>query len=234
MAEVASPHEPPTSHVSQTPHVPGEPHLMHHFDDMEQQREAATLGMWVFLITEVLFFGGLFTSDMIYRVWYPTTFGIASRQLNIYSGAGMTVVLITSSLTMAMAVHAAAHGRRNRIIGFLCLTLLLGVIFVGLKGMEYYHEYLDGHIPGAGFRIEGADRSNAQIFFSLYFIMTGLHALHMFIGFGILLTMIYLAWRNYFSEKWHTPVEVAGLYWHFVDIIWIFLFPLLYLIDRHR
>ncbi len=208
--------------------------LAHQFDNLDQQQEAATLGMWVFLVTEVLFFGGLFASYMVYRVWYPTTFGLASRQLNVYSGAGMTVVLITSSLTMAMAVHAAAHGRRNRIIGFLLLTLLLGIIFVGLKGMEYYHEYLDHHIPGAGFRIEGADWSNAQIFFSLYFIMTGLHALHMFIGFGIILTMIYMAWRNYFSEKWHTPIEVSGLYWHFVDIIWIFLFPLLYLVDRHR
>lgn len=234
MPDVASPQEPPTSHVSQTPHVPGEPHLMHHFDDMEQQRETATLGMWVFLVTEVLFFGGLFAAYMIYRVWYPTTFGVASRQLNIYSGAGMTVVLITSSLTMAMAVHAAAQGLRRRIMGFLGLTLFLGIVFVALKGMEYYHEYLEHHIPGHGFQIVGADPNHAQIFFSLYFIMTGLHALHMFIGFGLLLTMMYMAWRNYFSAKWHTPVEVAGLYWHFVDIIWIFLFPLLYLVDRHR
>jgi cytochrome c oxidase subunit 3 len=231
---VASPHEPPTSQATQTPHAPVEPRLMHHFDDMEQQREASTLGMWVFLVTEVLFFGGLFTAYMVYRVWYPTTFGVASRQLNIYSGAGMTVVLITSSLTMAMAVHAAARGRRGRIVGFLGLTLMLGVTFVGLKFMEYYHEYLDHHIPGHGFQIEGADPNNAQIFFSLYFTMTGLHALHMLIGFGIIITMMVMAWRNYFSERWHTPVEISGLYWHFVDIIWIFLFPLLYLIDRHR
>ncbi len=234
MAEVASPHEPPTSHVSQTPHAPREPHLMEQFDDMEQQRETATLGMWVFLVTEVLFFGGLFTAYMIYRVWYPATFGVASRQLHLYSGAAMTVVLITSSLTMAMAVQAASYGRRRRIIAFLALTLLLGIVFVVMKGAEYYHEYLSHHIPGHDFRIEGADPNNAQIFFSLYFVMTGLHALHMFIGFGVILTMIYMAWRNYFSAKWHTPVEVAGLYWHFVDIIWIFLFPLLYLIDRHR
>ncbi len=234
MAEVASRQQPPGPSASATPHVPHEPHLMEQFDDMEQQRETATLGMWVFLVTEVLFFGGLFASYMIYRVWYPTTFGVASRQLNIYSGAGMTVVLITSSLTMALAVNAAANGLRRRIMGFLGLTLVLGIVFVLLKGMEYYHEYLEHHIPGHEFRIEGADPNNAQIFFSLYFMMTGLHALHMFIGFGIILTMMYLAWRNYFSEKWHTPIEVAGLYWHFVDIIWIFLFPLLYLVDRHR
>ncbi|MGE5359031.1 MAG: cytochrome c oxidase subunit 3 family protein [Bacteroidales bacterium] len=237
MADVATPerHRQPTDPaVNQVHALEHEPHLMHHFDDMGQQREAATLGMWVFLITEVLFFGGLFTAYMVYRVWYPSTFGIASRELSIWSGSMMTVVLITSSLTMAMAVHAAALGKRTHIVGFLGLTLVLGIVFVAMKFMEYYHEYLSHHIPGHGFQIEGADPNNAQIFFSLYFTMTGLHALHMFIGFGIILTMMWMAWRNYFSERWHTPVEVAGLYWHFVDIIWIFLFPLLYLIDRHK
>ena len=227
MPEAALPHESPGHGGAH------DPNLAHHFDDLEQQREAASLGMWVFLVTELLFFGGLFAAYMVYRVWYPATFGAASRALNVYSGAGMTVVLITSSLTMAMAVHGAAEGKRTRVLAFLALTLVLGIAFVSLKFLEYHHEYLDHHIPGPGFSFEGADPANAQIFFSLYFTMTGLHALHMFIGFGIILTMMWMTWRNAFSRTWHTPVDIAGLYWHFVDIIWIFLFPLLYLIDRH-
>jgi cytochrome c oxidase subunit 3 len=209
------------------------PALMHHFDDLDQQREAAALGMWVFLATEVLFFGGLFAAYLIYRVWYPAAFGEASRSLDIYLGTVNTAILITSSLTMAMAVHAAALGRRTALLGFLVLTMVFGAAFLGIKGIEYYQKFVEHHIPGPGFQFDGRDPIHAQIFFSLYFMMTGLHALHMIIGMGLMLVMLVMAWRRMFSPEWHTPVEISGLYWHFVDIVWIFLFPLLYLVDRH-
>jgi cytochrome c oxidase subunit 3 len=211
------------------------PHaLAHHFDDLDQQRQAASLGMWVFLATEVLFFGGMFATYLIYRIWYPDTFGEASRQLDVVLGSVNTAVLITSSLTMAMAVHAAATDRRRALMGFIVLTMILGTVFLGIKGYEYYQKYVEHLIPGSAFRFEHGDPLHAQIFFSLYFMMTGLHALHMVIGLGILTVMLGMAWAGKFSRQWHTPMEVSGLYWHFVDIIWIFLFPLLYLVDRHH
>ncbi len=211
-----------------------EPELKHHFDDMAQQREAATLGMWMFLATEVLFFGGLFASYMIYRVWYPSTFGEASRTLDITLGTVNTMVLITSSLTMALAVHAAATDRRRSTMLFLVMTMALGAVFLGIKGVEYYRKFAEHHVPGLGFHFEGQAPERAQLFFSLYFAMTGLHAVHMIVGVGILSVILYMARRGAFSSRWHTPVEISGLYWHFVDIIWIFLFPLLYLVDRHK
>ncbi len=211
-----------------------EPELKHHFDDMGQQHEAATLGMWLFLATEVLFFGGLFAAYMLYRVWYPGTFGEASRTLDITLGTVNTMVLITSSLTMALAVHAAATDERRGTMIFLVLTMVLGAVFLGIKGVEYYSKFVEHHVPGPGFHFEGQAPERAQLFFSLYFAMTGLHALHMIIGFGILSVILYMTWRGAFSSRWHTPVEITGLYWHFVDIIWIFLFPLLYLVDRHK
>jgi len=211
-----------------------EPALKHHFDDLDQQHEAATLGMWLFLATEVLFFGGLFTAYMLYRVWYPETFGAASRTLDIMFGSINTIVLITSSLTMALAVHAAATDERRRLLGFLALTMLLGAVFLGIKGIEYYQKFEEHHIPGFGFHFEGTAPERANLFFSLYFAMTGLHALHMIIGLGLMTVMLVMACRGRFTARWHTPIEMSGLYWHFVDIIWIFLFPLLYLVDRHR
>ncbi len=209
------------------------PALMHHFDDLEQQKEAASLGMWVFLATEVLFFGGLFASYMVYRIWYPDVFGEASRHLDMTLGAVNTMVLIMSSLTMAMAVRSAALGRRQALMLMLVATMVLGAVFLGIKGFEYYQKWAEHLIPGPGFRFEHGDPMHAQIFYSLYFAMTGLHATHMIIGFGILSTILFMAWRGRFTPEWHTPVEVSGLYWHFVDIVWIFLFPLLYLVDRH-
>jgi cytochrome c oxidase subunit 3 len=207
--------------------------LKHHFADLEQQREAATLGMWVFLATEVLFFGGLFAAYLIYRVWYPTTFGEASRDLNLVLGATNTTVLITSSLTMAMAVYSSAMGRRAPMILFLGLTMVLGAVFLAIKGVEYYQKFVEHLVPGPNFRF-AQDAPHAQIFFSLYFALTGLHALHMVVGLGILTVILIMAARGRFTREWNTPVEISGLYWHFVDVIWIFLFPLLYLIDRHR
>ena len=213
---------------------PHDPRLQHQFDDAGQQRETATLGMWLFLGTEVMFFGGLFAAYMIYRVWYPETFGQASRTLDITLGATNTLVLITSSLFMALAVRAAATDRRRQLMVLLAITMMLGLVFLGIKGFEYYQKYLEHHIPGMGFHFEGTAPARANLFFSLYFAMTGLHALHMIIGLGVLTVIFVMAAQRKFSAEWHTPVELGGLYWHFVDIIWIFLFPLLYLVDRHR
>jgi len=143
-------------------------------------------------------------------------------------------VLITSSLTMALAVHSAQTGQRKLIMIFLVATMLLGAVFLGIKSVEYYHKFVEHHVPGPGFQFEEKEYvRHAQIFFSLYFAMTGLHALHMIIGLGIMTVIAVMAWRNTFDEEYYTPVEVAGLYWHFVDIVWIFLFPLLYLIGGH-
>src|SRR4051812_507030 len=212
-------------------HVPG---LAHHFDNLEQQAEATTLGMWVFLVTEVLFFGGLFTVYTVYRGWYPDAFAAASRELDVTLGAINTAVLITSSLTMALAVHSAQTGRRTLVMLFLIATMVLGGVFLGIKSVEYYHKFVEHHIPGPQFQFaEKEFAKNAQLFFSLYFMMTGLHALHMLIGFGIMLWMLWWTYRGTITADYYSPIEISGLYWHFVDIVWIYLFPLLYLLGRH-
>ena len=209
------------------------PALAHHFDDLDQQREAATLGMWTFLVTEILFFGGLFTVYMVYRYWYPAAFAAASHELVIWAGATNTAVLITSSLTMALAVHAAQTGNRKLLVTLLIATIVLGCCFLGIKAFEYYTEWVEHHVPGLNYDFEPEYYRNAQIFFSLYFLMTGLHAVHMIIGIGIMLFMLWWSVRGVINEEYYNPIEIAGLYWHFVDIVWIFLFPLLYLIGRH-
>jgi len=217
--------------------------LKHHFADLDQQRETSTFGMWLFLVTEIMFFGGMFCAYLVYRVLYFNSFGAASTTLSIQLGTTNTAVLICSSLTMAMAVHAAATGHRKAIILFLVLTLLLGGVFIGIKGVEYYDKFQERHVPGPNFNfvLEGAEAKHfqhvdphaAEIYFSLYFCMTGLHALHMLIGFGLITWLIIAATRGKFTPEYYSPVELVGLYWHFVDIVWIFLFPLLYLISRH-
>jgi cytochrome c oxidase subunit III len=209
------------------------PALAHHFDNLAQQREASTLGMWVFLITEVLFFGGLFLTYMIYRSSYPEAFAVASRELDVTLGTINTAVLIGSSLTMALAVHAAEVGGRKLLMVFLLATMALGVVFLGIKGFEYYEKFHEHHIPGPAFEFEAEYFRHAQIFFSLYFLMTGLHAIHMIIGLGIMAWMLLWAWNGTITQEYSSPIEISGLYWHFVDIVWIFLFPLLYLIGRH-
>jgi cytochrome c oxidase subunit 3 len=206
------------------------------FDTAEQQKDASTLGMWVFLITEIMFFGGMFLAYTYYRSMYPEIFAVASTSLNVYIGAANTVVLLCSSLTMVLAVRASQLGDKKGIVLFLILTLILGGVFLGVKAYEWHEKFVEHHIPGLGFHLEGIPDSaqgHAQLFFSLYFAMTGLHALHMVIGVGILLTLIVWAHRGRYSADYMTPVDLAGLYWHFVDIIWIYLFPLLYLISRH-
>jgi cytochrome c oxidase subunit 3 len=207
--------------------------LAHHFDSLAQQSEATTLGMWVFLVTEVLFFGGLFATYLVYRSQYPDAFAAASHELDVTLGTINTVVLITSSLTMALAVHAAQLGQRKLLMTFLILTMILGGAFLGIKSVEYYHKFAEHHIPGPGFQFEKEYVQHAQLFFSLYFVMTGLHALHMIIGIGIMLVMLWWSWNGTITEEYSSPIEISGLYWHFVDIVWIFLFPLLYLIGRH-
>jgi cytochrome c oxidase subunit 3 len=226
LAAHAGPHGHPPSHGA---HHPAQ---QHHFDTLEQQHEASTLGMWLFLVTEVLFFGGLFTCYLIYRVWYPEAWSEGSLELDIMLGGINTVVLIASSLTMALAVRAAQTGFPKATVNWLVATMVLGLTFLVIKFFEYEHKFELNHVPGANFTFEGPHAAQVEIFLSLYFAMTGLHALHMVIGFGLLSVIAWMAYKRRFSPEWYTPVEMSGLYWHFVDIVWIFLFPLLYLVDR--
>lgn len=210
------------------------PALREQFDSVEQQKDASTLGMWVFLITEIMFFGGMFLAYSVYRNFYPTVFGVASSSLNAIIGAANTAILLCSSFTMVLAVRSAQLGRRQALILFLVLTLILGIAFLGVKGYEWNEKFVEHHVPGPTFHLEGTNlQGPAQLFFSLYFAMTGLHALHMIVGVGILTWLLIQSYKGKFTASYMTPVDIAGLYWHFVDIIWIFLFPLLYLIDRH-
>ena len=199
---------------------------------MEQQQEAATLGMWVFLVTEIMFFGGLFMAYLLYRVWYPEAWSEGSEELDIVLGGLNTVVLISSSLTMAMAVRSAQTGRQRATVRWLLITMVFGLTFLVVKFFEYKHKYELNHIPGANFSFDSPHEAQVEIFLSLYFAMTGLHALHMIIGIVLLSIIAWMAAKHRFSPEWYTPVEMSGLYWHFVDIVWIFLFPLLYLVDR--
>ena len=208
--------------------------VAHQFDDAEQQRSAASLGMWTFLAQEILFFGGAFCVYVVYRSLYPESFAHASHHLDVRLGTFNTAVLIASSLTMALAVHAAQTSRRGRTIAaWLVATLGLGSVFLVVKGYEYAHKFHEHLVPGPSFSFPGTDAPRAQLFFSLYFALTGLHALHMVIGIGLLVWLIRGALRERFDASYYAPVENMGLYWHFVDIVWVFLFPLLYLIGRH-
>ena len=277
------------------------PRQQHHFDTMGHQYEASSLGMWVFLVQEVMFFGGLFVAYLVYRNMYYTAFGTASESLNIDLGLFNTIVLIGSSLTMALAVNAAQMGKRGLLVLYIFATMVLGTVFLGVKAIEYTQKWEFREIPGANFCFDPAGapcrgtrdhkeelssilkrwshgdigptvqvasthetaehgegqeagggyaehpqtRTNegaserersmkgAEIYFSLYFAMTGMHALHMVIGMGIMVWLLINAMRGVYSQIYFTPIENFGLYWHFVDIIWIYLFPLLYLINRH-
>jgi len=252
-------------------HAAHHPALQHHFDTMAQQKEAAVVGMWVFLLTEILFFGGLFAAYMVYRIWYFDAFAEASRSLSLFWGGLNTAVLIGSSLTMAMAVRCAQTNKRSATVNWLILTMILGTVFLGVKVIEYADKFEHHHVPGYNYQWAAAHPSTSlgagenyqwaaahpstalgagephrelslnadqlqlttQIYFSLYFTMTGLHAIHMIIGIGIMLVITWMAYKGRFDEQYYTPVEMTGLYWHFVDIVWIFLFPLLYLVERH-
>jgi cytochrome c oxidase subunit 3 len=245
--------------------------LVHQFEDLYQQKSAAVLGMWAFLGTEVMFFGGLIATYIVYRFTSPDVWGAASHYgLNVTLGTINTVVLLTSSLAMALAVHAGATGERLRQVRFLELTLGLGLLFMAIKAYEYREEYLENLIPGPGFsthalhlpeepapaaesaahRRESATtlrtasilsvtpvqfvHQRAQLFFVFYFFMTGLHLLHMIIGVGLVSWVLLLARRGRFTAEYHIPLEIVGLYWHFIDIVWVFLYPLLYLVAIHK
>jgi cytochrome c oxidase subunit 3 len=235
------------------------PELRHHFADVEQQRNAASLGMWWFLGTEIMFFGGMFCAYLVYRRWYFPVFAAASRSLSLPIGTFNTTVLICSSLTVAMSVRAAQLGNRKLQVKMLLLTLLFGLAFLGIKTKEWGDKYKEHHIPTfAEFNVHDLIEENQQLFglhklqndpvklrekeaeiqqhsklfFSLYFALTGMHAIHMIVGVGIFICITWMAYKGRFTPEYHTPLEIAGLYWHFVDIVWIYLFPLLYLIDR--
>ena len=236
MSDAPSAYQPPpvAIHPAGHGHTPHHPYLQHHFDDMGQQAEASTLGMWVFLVTEIMFFGGLFMAYLVYRHASPMGFQEASHHLNLYWGAANTVILIVSSLTMALAVRAAQTSQPAKTqVFWLVSTMILGAAFLGIKAIEYTDKFTHHTVPGPFFQWDGLYPKPAEQFYSLYFAMTGLHALHMVIGLGIMAVITYMARRKTFDSEYYTPVEVAGLYWHFVDIVWIFLFPLLYLIGRH-
>ncbi|HEX9983571.1 MAG TPA: cytochrome c oxidase subunit 3 family protein [Thermoanaerobaculia bacterium] len=216
-------------------HAHHHPFLQHHFEDLGQQHEASTLGMWMFLATEIMFFGGFFAAYTIYRVMYPEAWSLGAHHQNWFVGTLNTIVLIGSSLTMALSVWAAQTNRRMLTVWMLILTLILGTVFLGVKGFEYHEHISEGLFPGQQ-TFTHVEHSNpaatpqVQLFMVFYFGMTGMHALHMIIGAGLLIWFIWRAWRGDFGEEYYSPVEVMGLYWHFVDIVWIFLFPLLYLI----
>ena len=263
----------------------------HQFDDVAQQKDAATLGMWSFLATEVLFFGALFTCYVVFRFRYPVMWDIGSHMLDVKMGFINTLILLTSSLTMALGVHAAQTGKNKLLTLFLVLTMALAGGFLVVKTFEYHHKFEEGVIPGRYFQVpaeewekekgtvkpnpagpveafpaeeatadpmgpygtapkEGVETTpraplqptaqttddvrKLQLFFALYFCMTGLHAIHVIVGIGLIGSLVFLNWKGWFSPDYNTPVEMIGLYWHFVDIVWVFLFPLLYLMDRSQ
>jgi cytochrome c oxidase subunit 3 len=224
--------------------VDDEPILSHQFDDVDQQTEASTLGMWVFLATEVMFFGGLLTAYAVYRATAPREVALASEELNVLLGCINTVVLLGSSLTMAMAVRASALRAQRELVMWLVMTMALGTAFLGIKAVEWTADYHEHLIPGLNFQVpekdralverEGLNPGKMELFFVLYFFMTGLHAIHLIIGIVLVGIMAYLSWRGWFSGGGSTQIEVTGLYWHFIDIVWVFLYPLLYLIDVHK
>lgn len=207
------------------------PIVAEQFEDAQQQAEAAHLGMWTFIATEILFFGGLFLAYTVYRHFYFDAFVAGSRHTDLFFGTLNSIILLTSSFTMALAVHAAKENRRRAIPFFLLLTIFFGLAFLVVKGFEYHKDIVDQLVPGAHFNPQLPPA--AQIFFWLYWTMTGLHGLHICIGLGLLFVMWLRTRRGQFSSTYHTPVELTGLYWHFVDIVWLFLYPLLYLVQRH-
>jgi cytochrome c oxidase subunit 3 len=205
-------------------------YVAHHFPNLAQQEHAARLGMWLFLATELLLFGGLFTAYSVYRYLYPETFAEASRHLSVTLGTVNTVVLITSSLTAALA-HHFAHARRGRAAAFvLLLTLAMAAAFLVIKGFEWHEDFQEGLLPGRYFSNKELTGPGAPMFFVVYFLLTGLHGVHVLIGMATLGVLMVLCWRGRYDHGYYTPVELGVMYWHLVDLVWIFLYPLLYLI----
>ena len=218
--------------MSETEIVTAAQSLRHHFSDLEQQREASTMGMWVFLITEIMFFGGMFTAYLVYRFEYYNAWLEGSQHMEFWFGTVNTAVLICSSLTMALAVRAAQLGQKKILVWMLLITILFGIGFMGIKAVEYHNHWVNHEFPSSSFRFEGTDPTHVEMFFILYFTMTGFHALHVLIGLGAVAFIAYFAAKGRYTAEYHNPVENVGLYWHFVDLVWIYLYPLLYLISR--
>jgi cytochrome c oxidase subunit 3 len=230
-----------------------EPILEVQFDDLEQQHQSSIIGMWLFLATEVLFFGGLITAYVVYRATSPREISMASAHMAVWLGFFNTIILLGSSLTMAMAVRASQLHQIRELVLYLVATMVLGAGFLGVKAIEYHEEYVEHLIPGWNFRVheggEGHGEGHAndreiiekeqlnpgryEMFFVLYFFMTGLHAIHLIVGIGLVGIMAYLSHHRWFSGGGATQIEVTGLYWHFIDIVWVFLYPMLYLINVH-
>jgi cytochrome c oxidase subunit III len=216
--------------------------VQHQFNNLEQQRESTTMAMWLFLATEVMMFGGLFFAYTLYRSKFDAAFHEGAAHMNLWLGTANTGILLVSSLTMAMAVYSAAVRERKKLVLFLSLTWILGAAFLVVKAFEWGHDLHIGLIPGvnwtyyddpahlAPLRELNILPQQVQMFFVIYFCMTGLHAIHMIVGLALVGVFIYLSWRGQFTNGNDQPVEIMGLYWHLVDIIWVFLFPLLYLI----
>ena len=205
-------------------------YLAHHFTDLDQQVDSAKLGMWLFLLTEILLFGGVFVAYAVFRAWYPEMFFDAHKQLNVWMGAGNTLVLIASSLTVALAIRAIQLNKRQQCVRLLLATIVLAGIFLVVKYFEYAHKIHLGQLPGKFYTFKGIEGANPHIFFSIYFLLTGIHAFHIVIGMSLLTWLMLKVKKGEYSSEYYVPIENGGLYWHLVDLIWIFLFPLLYLI----
>jgi cytochrome c oxidase subunit 3 len=208
-----------------------ERHHAHHFNSGLEEFEACKQGMWIFLVTEVLFFSGMFLAYAILRVFYPDMMKDVHRLLDWRMGAINTVILICSSLSMALAVSASQRGEKDKIVKNLWITLLCASGFLVVKFFEYAHKFHEKMLPGAYYHYEELKVAHAPTFFSVYFVMTGIHGLHVIIGMCVIYWLIRRAKRNEFGPTYFTPVEMTGLYWHFVDLVWIYLFPLLYLVS---
>jgi cytochrome c oxidase subunit 3 len=205
-------------------------YLAHHFDNIHIQNHAVRLGMWLFLGTEVLLFAGLFLAYTVYRWLYHPAFQAASRELSITLGTVNTIVLITSSLTVALAYHAIKVNKVKQCVALLAFTILCAGAFLVIKYFEYAHKFHEGQLPGKHYTFEGIDLPGANMYFSVYFLATGLHAFHVIVGASILGWLMWRVKKGLYSAEHYVPVELGALYWHLVDLVWIFLFPLLYLI----
>ncbi len=204
--------------------------LAHHFESLEKQTHAARLGMWLFLSTEILLFTVLFAAYALYRFLYGEAFAESSRSIETWIGFVNTIVLVTSSFTVATGLNHATQGNGRKTAIYFGLSVALALVFLGFKAVEYTHHFQEGQLPGQFYTFEGVKAPGAPIFFSLYFLITGLHGIHVLIGMTVLILVGLQAYRGKYTAEYHTPVELAGLYWHLVDLIWIFVFPLIYLI----
>jgi cytochrome c oxidase subunit 3 len=218
------------AHAAEHDQAHGHPRQQHHFQDMRTQQHAARLGMWLFLATEILLFGGLFCAYSVYRTLYPQAWHECSKHTFRAFGLVETFDLITSSFTMVLAIHFTRIGKRKLSVFMLLLTIAMGLLFLCLHGYEYYHEYLEGALPGKYFHFEEVKATGAPMYYAVYFLMTGLHSIHVFIGAVVLAVVAWFTAKGEYDASYDHPLDLAGLYWHLVDLIWIFLFPLLYLV----